>query len=178
MFPMSQKDLKGYHPDQVDVLMNRIKNQFEAASRNLITASIVSVARFDLVKGGYQITPVDTTLGKLTDSLEAREIAERIVRFGKSALVAELNPLLSEISKVLDQKPKKRFSSQKKGYSKTQVHELLNSIRVVRGNLISPLPFEVRTTSLGTARSGLSRVEVNVFCDLVASAAHRQLAIG
>ena len=175
---MSQQDLMGYHPHQVDVLMNRIKYQFEAASRSLITASIVSVARFDLVTGGYQITPVDSTLAKLIDTLEAREIAEHIVRSGKSGVLAELNPLLSEISKTLDQKPKKRFSSQKKGYSKTQVHELLNSIRVVRGNLISPLPFEVRTRPLGTARSGLSRAEVNVFCDLVASAAHRQLAIG
>ena len=81
MFPKSQPDLMGYHPDQVDALLTRIKIQFEAAGRSLITSSIVSVARFDLVAGGYQILAVDNTLARLGDSLEAREIAERMLRF-------------------------------------------------------------------------------------------------
>jgi len=178
MFPMSQQDLQGYDPGQVDALMSRIKKQYEVSGRSLVTSSVVTLAKFDFTIGGYQIGPVDSTLAKLADTLEAREIAERVVRSGKSGVFDELNDLLSEISKVLDQRPKKRFSSQKKGYSKALVHELLNSIRVVRGNLISPSPLEIRTMQLGSARSGLSRHEVNAFCDLVAGAAHRQLAIG
>jgi DivIVA domain-containing protein len=168
----------GYHPDQVDALLTRIKIQFEAAGRSLITSSIVSAARFDLVSGGYQITPVDNTLARLGDSLEAREIADKMLRFGKSPILTELNHLLSEIAQVLGQKPNERFSRQKNGYSKSQVAELLNSIRVNRGKLVSPLPLEVRTRSLGSSRSGVSRSEVIAFCDLVASAGHRQIALG
>ena len=168
----------GYHPEQVDALLARIKIQFEAAGRSLITSSIVSVARFDLVAGGYQILAVDNTLARLGDSLEAREIAERMLRFGKSPVLTELNRLLFEIAKVLDRSPDERFSGQKNGYSKSQVAELLNSIRVNRGKLVSPLPLEVRTWSFGSARSGVSRSEVDAFCDLVASAGHRQIALG
>lgn len=178
MFPKSKPDLLGYHPDQVDALLARIKIQFEASGRSLVTSSIVSVARFDIVAGGYQITPVDSTLARLGDSLEAREIAERMLRSGKSGVLTELNQLLSEIALVLDQKPKVRFSVQKNGYSKSQVAELLNSIRVNRGKLVSPLPLEVRTRPLGSSRSGISRSEVNAFRDLVASAGHRQIALG
>jgi DivIVA domain-containing protein len=178
MFPTSKPDLMGYHPDQVDALLARIKIQFEAAGRSLMTSSIVSVARFDMVAGGYQITPVDSTLARLADSLEAREIAGRMSRSGKSGVLNELNHLLSEISRVLDKKPKERFSRQKNGYSKSQVAELLNSIRVNRGKLVSPLPLEVRTRPLGSARSGLSRAEIDGFRGLVASASHRQIALG
>jgi DivIVA domain-containing protein len=178
VFPKSKPDLMGYHPDQVDALLARIKVQFEVASRSLITSSIVSVARFDMVAGGYQIAPVDSTLAKLADSLEAREIAVRMSKSGKSGVLNELNLLLAEISQVLDGKPKKRFSGQKNGYSKSQVAELLNSIRVIRGKLVSPLPLDVRTRPLGSARSGLSRAEIDAFCGLVASAGHRQIALG
>lgn len=178
MFPKSQPDLMGYHPDQVDALLARIKIQFGSARRSLITSSIVSVARFDMVAGGYQVTPVDSTLDKLADSLEAREIAEKMSRSGKSGVLNELHQLLSEISKVLDEKPKERFSGQKNGYSKSHVAELLNSIRVNRGKLVSPLPLEVRTRPLGSARSGLSKVEIDAFRGLVASAGHRQIALG
>jgi|TARA_B110000858_G_scaffold195250_1_gene251219 DivIVA domain-containing protein len=178
MFPKSQPDLMGYDPDQVDALLARIKIQFEAAGRSLITSSIVSVARFDLVAGGYQIMAVDNTLARLGDSLEAREIAERMLRFGKLPILTELNRLLPEIAQVLGQKPNESFSGQRNGYSKSQVAELLNSIRVNRGKLVSPLPLEVRTWSLGSARSGVSRSEVDAFCDLVASAGHRQIALG
>jgi DivIVA domain-containing protein len=178
MFPKSQPDLMGYHPDQVDALLTRIKIQFEAAGRSLITSSIVSVSRFDLVAGGYQILAVDNTLARLGDSLEAREIAERMLRFGKSPVLTELNHLLSEIAQFLAKGPNERFSGQKNGYSKSQVAELLNAIRVKRGKLVSPIPLEVRTWPLGSARSGVSRAEVNAFCELVASAGHRQIALG
>jgi DivIVA domain-containing protein len=171
MFPKSQPDLMGYHPDQVDALLTRIKIQFEAAGRSLITSSIVSVSRFDLVAGGYQILAVDNTLARLGDSLEAREIAERMLRFGKSPVLTELNHLLSEIAQFLAKGPNERFS-------KSQVAELLNAIRVNRGKLVSPIPLEVRTWPLGSARSGVSRAEVNAFCELVASAGHRQIALG
>ena len=175
---MSQPDLLGYDTAQVDALMSRIKNQYETTGRSLITAPIVSLAKFDLVTGGYQVATVDSTLAKLADTLETREINERILRSGKSGVLEELNGLLSEISEVLDQGPKKRFSPQKRGYSKTQVRELLNSIQILRGNLVSPSPLEIRTTQLDTARSGLSRQEVNAFCDLAARAARKQLALG
>jgi hypothetical protein len=57
------------------------------------------------------------------------------------------------------------------------VKSLIAAMAVVRGELIAPEAFEVRTRELGRARSGFSRAEVDDFCSLVASATNKQNAL-
>lgn len=177
MFPLGLPDLQGYSTDQVDLFFTRIKHQFDDSSRNLTTASIISSAQFDLVQGGYQIASVDQTLAKLADTFEVREIAQRVIRSGKAGVLEELTSNLKEISSLLEQQPSKMFSKARNGYSKKLVLELLSTVRVNRGKLISPSAFEIRTKELGRASSGYSRAEVNNFCDLLASAVNKQSAL-
>lgn len=177
MFPLGLDDLQGYHPQQVDAFVQRIKLQFDDPSRDLMTASIVSSVRFDLIQGGYQIATVDQTLAKLADTLEVREISQRIIRVGKAGVLEELTHNLQVISDILDQKPSEVFKKASNGYSKKLVFELLDTVRVTRGKLISPSAFEIRTREFGRSSSGLSRVEVNEFCSLLASAINKQSAL-
>ncbi len=177
MFPLGLDDLQGYNTQQVDAFVNRLKIQFDDPSRNLMTASIVSSVRFDLVQGGYQIAAVDQTLAKLADTLELREISQRVTRVGKAGVLREFNRNLEEISDFLELKPSDMFQKARGGYSKKLVFELLDTVRVSRGKLISPSAFEIRTRQFGRSSSGLSRVEVNEFCTLLASAVNKQSAL-
>lgn len=174
---MGLSDLLGYQTEQVDNFFQRVKLQFDDPSRDLMTASILSSARFDLVLGGYQITAVDQTLAKLADTLEIREITQRIIRVGKAGVLVEYTQSINFISDFLEQEQSSMFSKARKGYSKKLVFEMLKGIRVTRGKLISPSAFEIRTMELGRSSSGLSRSEVNDFCALVASAVNKQSAL-
>lgn len=178
MFALNQPDIPGYDPAEVDALMQRVEAQYQQPHRNLITASMVTAAKFSMEPGGYQISAVDNTLAKLADTLEVREIGNRIVHVGKMGVAEDLSVSLREISKVLKAGAKAAFSSERPGYNRNSVKELLGSIAVIRGELVSPDAFEMRTRQLGISGTGFSRREVDLFCNLVASAANKQKALG
>ena len=177
MFALNHEGVAGYDPAQVDMFMGRVETQFREPQRNLVTSSMVTSVRFALVPGGYQVKAVDNTLAKLADTLETREISNRIRRGGKARLAAELRAATKAISEVLKVGAVESFSVERRGYRKSNVKSLIAAMAVVRGELISPAAFEVRTRELGRARSGFSRAEVDDFCSLVASATNKQNAL-
>lgn len=173
-FPLTSAKLQGYDPQQVDALMTRVKTQYENSELELVTAAMLAVAKFDLVKGGYQIPAVDSAIARVADTFEQREIERAIRLRGRGAVATELAANVRQIKSVLDAPSKERFLLSRNGYSQKSVNNLLKRISVKRSMLSAPDAFEVRTISLGRSGSGFDRDQVDAFLALVVSANHAQ----
>jgi DivIVA domain-containing protein len=176
-FPRTKPKVLGYDPEQVDVLLQRLQRQYENPELKLVTSAVVNVAKFDLVPGGYQIPVVDTAIAKLAEIFLEREIAG-LVRTSRAQVALELSNNLREIKAVLEAGPKKSFSSQNQGFKKRDVAALLRRIEIKRGALNAPDSLELRTIGFRRSRSGLDRLEVDAFLNLVIRTLHCQKALG
>jgi DivIVA domain-containing protein len=177
-FPLASAKLQGYDPKQVDALMARITSQHENPEREILSAAVVAVARFDLVPGGYKIPAVDEAIAKASDALEIRELERELRQSGRVKASAELAALLRALKQVLDTEPKSRFEKASKGYSPRMVNGLIKRIEIKRSTLSAPSTFELRTSSLGRASNGLDREQVDEFLSAVVNALHRQELLG
>jgi DivIVA domain-containing protein len=173
-FPVTAKDIPGYDQEQVDALLARVKTQYQNPNRTLITSSMLAVAKFDLVPGGYQIPAVDDALARVADTFDEREIQARLAKEGRAALVGELTGMLNVIRPVLEQKPSKNFSLQRNGYNRKLVKLMFRTITVKRGEISAPETYKLRTMSLGRSGSGFDRGQVDEFLGLLIGAVHRQ----
>lgn len=177
-FPVASARLQGYDPKQVDALMTRVKSQHENPDREILSSAVVAVAKFDLVKGGYQIPAVDEAIAKAADTFEIRELERELKRHGKSKAATDLAALLRLLKQTLETEPKARFASASQGYSPRMVNALIKRIDIKRGTLVAPSTFELRTISLGRASNGYDRGQVDEFLGAVGSALHRQELLG
>lgn len=177
-FPLASAKLLGYDPKQVDALMARVASQHEKPDREILSSAVVAVAKFDLVKGGYQIPAVDEAIAKVADTFEVRELEREIKRQGRAKASTELAALLRLLKQVLDTEPKQRFERASQGYSPRLVNALIKKIEIKRSTLVAPTTFELRTASLGRSSSGYDRGQVDEFLGAVVSASHRQDLLG
>ena len=177
-FPVASARLQGYDPKQVDALMSRVQSQHENPDREILSSAVVAVAKFDLVKGGYQIPAVDEAIAKAADTFEIRELERDLKRHGKAKAATDLAALLRLLKQVLETEPKARFASASQGYSPRLVNALIKRIDIKRGTLVAPSTFELRTISLGRASNGYDRGQVDEFLGAVGSALHRQELLG
>lgn len=169
-FPLTAAKLQGYDTQQVDALMARVKTQYENPDLELVLASMLAVAKFDLVKGGYQIPAVDAAIARVADTFEQREIERSVRQLGRTAVATNLAAQLREIKAVLETNPKERFAQSRTGYSAKDVGNLLKRVSVKRGTISAPDTFEIRTISLGRSASGVDREQVDQFLAKLVSA--------
>ena len=177
-FPVASARLQGYDPKQVDALMSRVQSQEANPEREILSSAVVAVAKFDLVKGGYQIPAVDQAIAKVADTFELRELERELKRLGRSKAASDLAALLRLLKQTLDAEPKSRFESASQGYSPRLVNALIKRIEIKRGTLLAPSTFELRTISLGRSSNGFDRCQVDEFLGAVGSALHRQELLG
>ncbi|MEY3561712.1 MAG: hypothetical protein RL068_864 [Actinomycetota bacterium] len=177
-FPLTAAKLQGYHPEQVDALMSRVKKQFDNPSADLVTARMLAVVKFDLVPGGYQISAVDSAIARVADTFEEREIQKEIQRVGRGRIATELAASLRDLKQVLEADPKAVFSKAPGGYSPKLVNALLRRIIIKRSSLMAPDPYELRTISLGRSGSGYDRGQVDELLATVVTALHQQRILG
>jgi DivIVA domain-containing protein len=171
-FPVTATGIMGYDPDAVDVLMARVKKQYEGEVHGLITAGVLGEVRFDLVPGGYQIPAVDAALARLSDTFELREQNQRLGALGKSVILNELAQLEIEIKRVIGLGAVGAFDYAKNGYKKRDVAKLLKVI--ARFEKLSEIDtFVVRNAALAKSYSGLDRDQVDDFLAVVTAAATR-----
>lgn len=173
-FPTTAKDILGYSPDQVDALMARVKAQYQQPQRRLVTSAMLTVVKFDLVRGGYQIPLVDDALAKVANTFDEREIQRRLQEQGRAAIAGELTGMLKIIRPILERKASESFQAARNGYNRKLVSALLKKISVKRGEVIAPESHELRTMNLGRSGSGLDRNQIDEFLAVVIGAIHRQ----
>ena len=177
-FPLTAAKLQGYDTQQVDALMARVKSQYENPTKELVSAAMLSVATFELVKGGYQIPAVDSAIARVADTFEQRELEKAMQQRGRGAMATELAVRLRAIKGVLDLPAKERFERSRNGYSQKEVGNLFKRIVIKRGNIAAPDTFEIRTISLGRSGNGFDRSQVDEFLASVVTAVHAQNLLG
>jgi DivIVA domain-containing protein len=170
--------LLGYDPEQVDGLLDRVKRQYDNPNSRIVTPGMLSVAKFELVPGGYRIDQVDAAIAKVADDFEIREVTEKISKFGRGEIKKDNRKLIGMVAEVLARSPKERFNPSRNGYRFKQVEQLLSLIKVTDGQLTGPEPMEIRTCELGSSKSGPNRSEVNEFLAMVVTALHTQRLLG
>ncbi len=177
-FSRTSAKIPGYDPEQVDALVSRLQRQFDNPGLKLVTSSTLSVVKFDLVPGGYQIPAVDSAIARFAETFLEREIAGKVRRGGRDEIAAELSKALRQIRKVTEAKRRKAFSKAAGGYKKRQVIAILKKIELKRGMVSEIDPILLRTVAFGRSRSGFDRTEVDEFLTLVIKAWHCQRALG
>lgn len=177
-FANTSAKIPGYDPEQVDVLVARLQRQFESPSLKLVTPSMLSVVKFDLVPGGYQIPAVDKAIATYSETFLEREVAGKVKRGGREEVAAELSGALREIRRVTELTPRKAFGRAKNGYKRRQVIAILKKLAIKRGVITELDPLVLRTTAFGRSRSGFDRTDVDEFLALVIKALHCQRALG
>lgn len=177
-FPTASAKLQGYDPKQVNALMTRVTSQLEKPEREILRSSVVAVARFDLVQGGYKIPAVDEAIAKVADTLELRELEQELKKHGRVKIAGDLAALLRLLKQVVEADPKSRFEKTAKGYSPKMVNALIKRIEIKRSTLSAPSTFELRTSSLGRSSNGFDREQVDEFLSAVVTALHTQQLLG
>lgn len=177
-FAHTSAKIPGYDPEQVDVLMQRLERQFETPALKLVTSSMLSVVKFDLVPGGYQIPAVDAAVAGFAETFLEREVAGKVKRGGRAEVTAELSAAMREIRKVIELPSGKAFARAKNGYRARQVLAIVKKLEIKRGVISELDPLALRTTAFARSRSGFDRTEVDEFLALVIKALHCQRALG
>jgi DivIVA domain-containing protein len=90
-FPRTGRLSRGYHVDQVDAFFARARVAYEkAGTRAAVTSRDVRKIGFDLVRGGYDVSEVDSALDRLEDAFASRERVALTGRLGQEGAIGEL----------------------------------------------------------------------------------------
>ena len=169
-FPKANGNDFGYDTGQVDELVAKARLQFTDTSNQLVTAKQLRATEFDLSKGGYSISAVDSALDRLEDTFANRELRLLFESQGEQGFKAYSFRLSDLVWGRCDRPRGKRFASSGlllRGYSKKQVDALAENV----GRHISaaqPLSIEsVRRASFRSKRGGYSESQVDAFIDSV-----------
>lgn len=81
----------GYHVEQVDDFFAQAREAYEqGGQRPSLTSADVRRVGFDLVRGGYEVSQVDSALDRLEDAFSRREYDAMRSRLGEEGTLAEL----------------------------------------------------------------------------------------
>lgn len=169
-FPSVAPKLLGYAPDQVDLFVQQARAQFEDPTAETVTANSIRNTEFDLVKGGYLISAVDTAMDRLEDTFAAREIQRQKLFRGDFAVNDRKARIVEIIAGRLARPKRKRFASTGwllRGYSRMQVDALCSQIDD-HLNKQAPLSINsVRRAIFKATRGGYRESQVDAFLDRV-----------
>ena len=165
----------GYDQQQVDSFISMARQQYENPVSHLLTAERIRETEFDLVRGGYQVSAVDSALDRIEDALADREIQRKIESRGVES-VTDLLGRLREIVQTRAERPKrKRFELvtwPSRGYSKREVDKLCNLILEHIINEEQLTMAEVRRIVFSARRGGYAENQVDAFIDRVVQILH------
>jgi DivIVA domain-containing protein len=165
-FPRARGLRKGYHRKQVDAFLARVELAVHAAAPS-VSAGEVRQAGFVLVRRGYDIRAVDTTL----DSIEEQVIVLNAVasRRGKVDPGAETAFLRRELTAPYMQRfPRGRFLS--RGYDIDEVDEFIDRVCAsidAQADEPDPSLEEVRKVAFRSRRGGYAEDAVDDTLDRI-----------
>lgn len=162
--------LLGYAPDQVDLFVQQARAQFEDPTAESVTANSIRNTEFDLVKGGYLISAVDTAMDRLEDTFAAREIQRQKLFRGDFAVTDRRTRIVEIIAGRVSRPKRKRFPSAGwllRGYSRKQVDALCAQIEAHLTNQATLNINSVRRAIFKPKHGGYRESQVDAFLDRV-----------
>lgn len=169
-FPSVAPKLLGYAPDQVDLFVQQARAQFEDPTVETVTANSIRNTEFDLVKGGYLISAVDTAMDRLEDTFAAREIQRQKLFRGDFAVNDRKARIIEIIAGRLERPKRKRFASTGRllrGYSRSQVDALCSQIDAHLNKKVPLSINSIRRAIFKATRGGYRESQVDAFLDRV-----------
>ena len=173
---------RGYDIDQVDAFFARARAAYEQAGRrSSVTARDVRKVGFDLVRGGYDVAEVDSTLDRLEDAFAAREHQALTDGMGEEAAMEQLTRRAEELRARLVRPDGERFergTGLSRSYAVTDVDELCG--RLLRyfedgeGMSVDEVRRAVFRTRFGSR--GYAEAQVDAFLDRVVEVMHAAAA--
>ena len=150
--------------------MQQARAQFEDPTAESVTANSIRNTEFDLVKGGYLISAVDTAMDRLEDTFAAREIQRQKLFRGDFAVTDRRTRIVEIIAGRVSRPKRKRFSSAGwllRGYSRKQVDALCSQIEAHLNNQATLKINSVRRAIFKAKRGGYLESQVDAFLDRV-----------
>lgn len=170
-FPAANPDVWGYQTQQVDAFVEKARQQYAQPDSELVTSNSIRNTQYDLVRGGYDISAVDTAMDRLEDAFAKREIQRQSEHRGHTAVLDRLARITEIVQGRLVRPKRKKFSNVGwllRGYSKRQVDQLCMQIA---NHLESGEKLQlnvVRRSIFKAKRGGYVEAQVDAFLDRVA----------
>lgn len=130
-FPKAAAKELGYHPAQVDALVERARQQFSTPGSHNLEAKTMRTSQFELVPGGYVISAVDAALDRLDDAFAVQDAKRLVAQIGEHGAIEHVANLKAMLAGRISRPKGKRFGRTKwwlKGYSARQVDAMLNLV--------------------------------------------------
>jgi DivIVA domain-containing protein len=167
-FPKTKPNKLGYKPEDVDAFIERARVEFNGHHDGHDLG--IREHEFELVKGGYSVSAVDSALDRLEDSFAKRYYRAQVANVGHERLLERANHIRVLLVGRLERPEGKRFASTGfilRGYSKKQVDKFMAQV----SNHIetrSELSLDAVRKVLFTAkRGGYAENQVDAFIDKV-----------
>lgn len=170
-FPAANPDVWGYQTQQVDAFVEKARQQYTQPDSELVTSNSIRNTQYDLVRGGYDISAVDTAMDRLEDAFAKREIQRQSEHRGHTAVLDRLARITEIVQGRLVRPKRKKFSNVGwllRGYSRKQVDQLCMQIA---NHLESGEKLQlnvVRRSIFKAKRGGYVEAQVDAFLDRVA----------
>ena len=165
----------GYDQAQVDAFIEMARSQYENPSGHLLTSERIRETEFDLVRGGYQVSAVDSALDRIEDALAEREIKRKIENRGPESVADHELRVHEILTNRLNRPKRNRFekvSWPARGYNKREVDKLCNLILEHFVNQEQLKMSEVRRIVFSAQRGGYAENQVDAFIDRVVQILH------
>lgn len=119
----------GYSVEQVDNFLSQAQSLYEGDGQ--IEQGDIQNVSFDLARGGYKISQVDSTLARLERAVVDKRTEKEITEQGRVAWKASTEALYRSILKHVEREDRARFAdgaAKAPSYDKKQVDRLLDQI--------------------------------------------------
>jgi DivIVA domain-containing protein len=162
------KSKLGYVPAEVDAFIVRARDQYNNFTSQVLDWRDITGQKFSLVKGGYEITAVDTAIEKLQDTFAERELSRESNPFAASmsgTILTELRGLLLGRAARGKGHYFDRAGVVGVGYSRKQVDALMSIVHEFLEGGESLTLAEVRELSFKVQRGGYFESQVDAYIE-------------
>ncbi|PRY69963.1 DivIVA domain-containing protein [Glaciihabitans tibetensis] len=171
-FPRVRRPRLGYNVDQVEDFLEEARRAYtaERGEPSVVSAESIRRVAFDLEKGGYSTTHVDSALERLEDAFAGRERDQVSAEVGDATWFERARDTAQEILDRLDRPAAHRFDRVgplSTGYHPTDVDAFGDQLT---GYFQDGTPMsvdEVRGAAFRSRRGGYSEAQVDLLLDAV-----------
>jgi DivIVA domain-containing protein len=170
MFRTVSRFHSGYDPDQVDTFFAHARRVYEGDRSDPITGTDVRRAAFDLIRGGYVTSSVDSALDRLERAFAARQRSDFVSAGGQQGWMEHLAGQARSLYERLRRPDEERFAPARRreqGYDPADVDDLCHRLINYFDRGTPLMSDEIRHATFGRAVGHLAYAEgpVDAFCE-------------
>jgi DivIVA domain-containing protein len=171
-FPRTRKSRDGYNVDQVEDFLEEARAAYSADrdAPTVVSAESIRRTAFDMEKGGYSVSHVDSALERLEDAFAARERDRAFAKTGDAEWYGRARETAQEVLDRLDRPRTHRFKRVNfltLGYNPRDVDSFGDQLTAYFQDGKPMSVEDVRTVAFRTRRGGYNETQVDLLLDAV-----------